>query len=378
MKRKMIIMLIAVGILFGAIFLYKLVMSMLFKHYMATHKSPIVTVSAMRVGFSEWRPELTASGSLRAIRGVNVTSELAGMVKSIEFQPGATVVAGQLLVQLNADSDIGALNSLKAQADLARVNLIRDQAQYQIKAVSKATLDADIANLKSLRAQVTEQEAIVAKKSIRAPFSGRLGVSAVNPGQYVNPGDRVVNLQNLNPIWADFYMPQQTLRQLKIGLPVKIITDTYPDKIFTGKITTIDPAIDPSTRNVQVEATVDNPNYELVPGMFVTVTIDVGSPQKFLTLPQTAISFNPYGELVYLLKDGGTDDNTGKKFLIAQQTFVRTGETRGDQVTVLEGIKAGDLIVTSGQVKLKNGSRVSINNTIQPANEPAPNLPNEY
>lgn len=376
MKKRMRIMLICLGILFGGIFLYKVFVMIMIHRYFASRQQ-IVSISTMKVTYESWQQRLTASGSLRAIRGVNVTTELAGLVKIIYFNPGAFVDVGTVLVQLNADSDVALLHSLQAQAGLAKITYERDKAQYAVKAVSKQTLDTDIQNLKSLEAQVAQQSAIVEKKTIRAPFTGRLGISAINPGQYVNPGDKVVTLQTLDPIYADFYMPQQDLALLKLGQPVTVTADTFPGKTFTGKVTTIDPIVDPATRNVQVEATINNPRYELIPGMFASVEVIVGPPQKFLTVPQTAISYNPFGDIIYLVRSQGKDKK-GKEILIAKQAFVITGQTRGDQVTVLKGIKEGDTIVTSGQLKLKNGSQVAVNNKIMPTNNPAPNLPNEY
>ncbi len=307
-KKRMIIMLIGLGILFGCIIGYKVFMGMMMQRYISANQSPTETISAMKVHYQSWQPKLTAAGSVRAIRGVNVTTQLAGMITHIYFTPGQDILENAVLVQLNADDDIALLHSLEANAALAKVNYNRDQAQYKLKAISKAVLDADVANLQSLTAQVAQQTAVVAKKTIRAPFSGRLGISAVNPGQYLNPGDTVTMLQTLDPIYVDFYVPQQALAQLKVGSEVSAVTDTFPNKIFTGKITTINPGLDINTRNVQVEATMDNPKKELAPGMFVAVTVSVGDPQNYLTLPQTAVTFNPYGELVYVVKETGKDE----------------------------------------------------------------------
>ncbi len=374
-SRRMRLMLIIVGILFGAIFLYKIIMS-LFLSFILSRQSHVATVSEMKVSYSDWQPKVLASGSLRAIRGVNVTSEVAGLVQNIYFTPGSEVTEDTVLVQLNAENDIALLHSLEAQADLAKVTYVRDQAQFTALAVSKQTLDTDAANLKNLRAQVAQQEAFVRKKTIRAPFSGRLGINLVNPGQYINPGDAIVMLQTLDPIYADFYIPQQQLAQLSVGQDVFIKTDAYPKKIFKGKITTINPGIDTTTRNVEVEATVANPTFELAPGMFGSVEINVGSPERFLTLPQTAISFNPYGSIVYVLRKG--EGKSKHAPLIAKQAFVITGETRGEQIQILKGLKEGDSVVTSGQLKLKNGAEVAINNSVAPSNNPNPNLPEEH
>jgi membrane fusion protein (multidrug efflux system) len=372
MNKRMRIMLISVGVLFGLIFLYKIAMMMLFKHFMAEYASPTATVTAMKVDYSTWQPQLNASASLRAVRGVNVTSELAGMVQTIYFKPGSVVKQGDVLVQLNADSDIAQLNSLHASAELAKTVYQRDKAQYAIKAISKATLDTDAADLKSKQAQVAEQAAMVAKKTIRAPFSGRLGISAINPGQYISPGDKIVTLQQLDPIYADFYVPQQNMVNIKTGQALTMNVDAFPKQAFTGSITTIDPLVDTSTRNVEVEATIPNPQFKLTPGMYASLNVQTGAPQRYLTLPQTAISFNAYGDVIYIVKTTDQKDKNGKPVLTVTQSFVTTGETRGDQIAVLKGLRAGDTVVTSGQLKLKNGSKVAIDNTVVPANNPAP------
>ena len=364
-------MLIGAVILFGLIFLYKTFTALLLRHNMAANQGAGIAVSVMKVGYSLWQPKLTASGSLRAIRGVNVTTELAGMVQKIYFTPGSSVKEGALLVQLNADTEIGQLQALQAQAALAKITYERDKAQYEIEAVSKQTLDTDFENLKNLQGQVAQQAATVAKKSIHAPFSGRLGVSNVNPGQFLNAGDTVVSLQALDPIWVDFFIPQQRLAQIQVGQTATILSDIYPGQTFVGKITTINPAVDTNTRNDEVEVTVANPYYKLTPGTFATVEIQTGQAKRYLTLPQTAITFNSYGNVVYVI-------HSREGILIAQQAFVVTGETRGDQIMILQGIKPGDMVVTSGQLKLKNDSPVKINNSIVPTDTPTPVVQNEY
>jgi len=330
---------------------------------------------------SPWQPKLQSTGSLRAINGVNVTTELAGMVQKIYFIPGAMVKAGTLLVQLNADAEIGQLHSLQAQAALANITYQRDKAQFAVRAVSKQTVDADFQNLRSLQGQVAQQAATVAKKAIRAPFTGRLGINNVNLGQYLNPGDKIVTLQALDPIYVDFYVPQQKLIQLAVGQSVEVMSDVYPKRVFKGKITTVNPALETTTRNVEVEATLANPRYELNPGMFALVNVIVGKPKNYLTVPQTAISYNSYGNIVYVLKKQDKDktdkDKNGKPIFMAEQVFVTTGETRGDQITVLKGLKQGDTVVTSGQLKLKNKSLVTVNNAVVPENSPNPVTPNE-
>lgn len=349
---------------------------MIINHAMRNNTSPIVTVSAMPVHYEWWQPSLLTYGSLRAVQGVNVTTELAGLIRTIYFKPGSEVKAGEVLVQLNADSDIALLHALEAQEKLAEITFRRDSAQFAIKAISKAIVDTDQQNLKNLQAQVAQQAAIVAKKTLLAPFSGRLGISAVNPGQYLNAGDQVVSLQALDPLYADFYVPQQNLVQLKMGALVKIKADTYPNKTFMGEITTINPIVDALTRNVKVEAMVSNPHFALYPGMFISAEVEVAEQKRYLTLPQTAISFNPYGEMVYIVQQKG-NDKKGKSILSVLQSFVRTGDKRGDQIAILEGLKEGDVVVTSGQLKLKNGSLVAINNSVVPQNKAIPQVIDE-
>jgi membrane fusion protein (multidrug efflux system) len=375
-KSRMTIMLICVGTLFGSIFLYKIVVGFIIKNSLS-NQVRIIPVSSMKVTNSDWEPTLKASVSMRAIRGVNVTTELPGMVQTIYFKPGAEAKENEVLVQLNADNEIAQLNALKANAELAKTTYLRDKAQYNIHAISKQVLDNDAANLKSLEAQVAQQAAIVNKKSIKAPFAGNLGINRVNPGQFLNPGDNVVSLQMLDPLYVDFFLPQQMVSELKIGQKVIVTSDATPNKSFEGTITTIDPAVDVATRNIAVEATVANPKHELMPGMFGHVEIILGEARAFITVPQTAISFNPYGDLIYIIKKSG-EDKKGTPILIAKQHFVTTGETRGEQIKVLKGLNVGDEIVTSGQLKLKNGSRVSINNSIEPSNNPQPLLSNDH
>lgn len=365
-------MLICVGILFGLIFGWKGISSILMKRYLSSQQQPAVTVSTMTVGSSSWQPKLKSVGSIRAQVGVNVTTELAGMVQTIHFTPGAEVTKGDLLVQLNAGTELGVLHALQAQVGLAKVTFQRDKAQFNVRAVSKQTVDTDEWNLKNLQAQVEQQEATVAKKTICAPFSGRLGINNINPGQYLNVGETITTLQALDPVYVDFYLPQQELSKLKLLQPVSVVVDTFPNKTFKGEISTIQPAVDPGTRNVLVEATVPNSKFELKPGMFAQVEVDSEKPQSYLTVPQSAISFNPYGDIVFLVKDSGKKDNKNQSVLIVNQIFVTVGDSRGDQIAIIKGLKPGDVIVTSGQLKLKNNSIITINNTVMPSNDEAP------
>jgi membrane fusion protein, multidrug efflux system len=360
-RRRIIIVVVAVVLLFAALAGLKvwMIMSMIAK--MKAAGQPPQTVTTMVAHYSDWQPELNAVGSMRAVHGVNITTELAGLVRSINFKSGDDAKAGQLLVQLNADSDVATLHSLQAAADLAATVYARDKVQFEAQAISQAQLDADAADLKNKRAQAAAQAAIVDKRSLRAPFAGHLGITTVNPGQYLNTGDKVVSLQSLDPIFVDFRLPQEQLTQIHDGSVVRLTSDAFPKVDFSGKVNAIDPLVDSASRNFQAEATIPNPNHKLLPGMFARVAVESGDTRHYLTLPSTAITFNPYGSTVFL----AIKDASGK--LTAQQTFVTTGATRGDQVAVLTGIKEGDVVVTSGQLKLKNGTPLTVSTAAEPS-----------
>ena len=340
------------------------------------------TVTTAVVSALEWQPQLTSVGTLTAVHGVDISSEVAGQVRKINFKSGQDVKADDVLVLLNADSDIAQLNSLQAAADLAAITLKRDQAQLIAQGVSQAQVDGDAADLKSKNALVAQQQALVAKKTIRAPFAGRLGITTTNPGQYLNPGDKIVTLQAIDPIYVDFFLPQRQVGALSIGQVVNAQSDSYENKIFHGQITAISPKVDTTTRNVQVEATIANPKHQLLPGMFANTLVDVGEKKHYLTLPQTAITYNPYGSTVFVVKpvtakgEGNAAPQSGTD-LEVQQAFVTTGETRGDQVAITSGLHEGQMVVTSGQIKLKNSTRIVVDNSVQPANSPNP-APQEH
>lgn len=340
-------------------------------------------VTAIKVQALEWQPQLTAVGTLVPVRGVDVTTEIAGLVRKVNFKSGDEVKAGQVLFEMNAESDIAQLRSLQAAADLAATVLKRDKLQLAAQAISQAQVDNDEADLKSRKALVAQQQALVDKKTIRAPFAGKLGITAVNPGQYLNPGDVLVTLQTVDTVYADFFVPQKQIAGLSIGQKLNLTSDAWPGVAFPAKVTAISPKVDAATRNVQVQATVANPKRQLLPGMFANVSLDQGELKKYLTLPQTAITYNPYGSTVFVLAPAKAEQGkqpakdkdqtgSGNQQLVAQEVFVTTGPTRGDQVAVLTGIKEGQTIVTSGQLKLKNGTPAVINNTVQPSNSPNP------
>jgi len=371
MIKRMIIMLIVVGLVLGGIFAFINFKGRMIKEFMVSQGEPLQTVSTTTAGYLEWLPKLEAVGSLQAVQGTDISAEVSGIVADISFKQGDDVKLGTPLLQLRADDDIAKLESLKATAQLALVTYKRDQAQFRVQAISKQTLDIDKANLDVAVANVTQQQALVDKKLIRAPFTGKLGVRLVDVGQYLDAGTPIGTLQALDTVFVDFFLPQQALATLKIGQKVALKTDAYPTQTFTGTITVINPEIDVNTRNVLVRATLKNPKHKLLPGMYATVNVATGLAQRYITLPRTAITFNSFGSTVYRVEDGGKDAK-GKPKLIAKQSFVTTGDTRGDQVAVLKGVNEGDIVVTSGQIKLRNGSPVTVDNSVQPSNDGTP------
>jgi len=345
------------------------------------------TVTTIKAASQEWQPTLSAVGSVVPVRGVDVTTEIAGLVREIHFKSGQDVKKGDILVELNADSDKAQLASLEAAADLSATVLKRDKAQLDAQAIAQAQVDADAADLKSKRALAAQQQAVIDKKTIRAPFSGRLGITTVNPGQYVNPGDKIVTLQTIDPIYVDFNLPQKEIGNLAVGQVVNVTTDGFPGTLFPGKITAINPKVDTTTRNVVVEATFSNPKRQMLPGMFANAAVEVGDKKHYLTLPQTAITYNPYGSTVFVVqtaeeaaaaaKAASAPAPAASSGYFVQQAFVTTGETRGDQVAILKGLKEGQTVVSSGQVKLKNGTWITVDNAVSPANSPNP-TPQEH
>lgn len=375
MTKRMLIMLGCVLVLIAVIAFGKYLQ---IQKLIASQPKPgLITVTTTKAAVSEWQPQLSSVGTVTAFRGVDVTSEIAGLVREIKFKSGQNVKKGDVLFELNADADIALLNSLQAKAELAATVLKRNEAQLAVDGVSQAQVDADKADLKDKRALVSQQEALVQKKTIRAPFSGRLGITAINPGQYVNPGDKLVSLQMIDPVYVNFYVPQKQTTTVGVGQNLIINNDAFPGIAFPGKVTAINPVVDVNSRNVQVQATMRNEKQQLLPGMFANVSLDVAAKRRQITLPQTAITYNPYGSTVFVAKPGDKKDDKGQPILVVTQVFVTTGETRGDQVAITKGVEEGQLIVTSGQLKLKNGASIIVDNSVLPANNPNP-TPQEH
>lgn len=373
MIKRMLIMLILVGAVLGGLFGFKTFVNGKIKEAMAGMANMPQTVSTTRAETSEWQPKIDAVGTLRAVRGAELSFEVSGVVDTISFQSGDEVKAGQVLLTLRKQDEEARLESLEATASLAQITYDRDMKQLKAQAISQATVDNDAANLRNARAQVAVQQAVLDKKTLRAPFDGKLGLRQVDLGQYLAAGTMIATLQSVDPIYVDFLLPQQVVSRINVGETVRARIDAFPDRTFEGKITAINPKIETSSRNVQVRATLANPDQKLIPGMFATVELDTGAPQRMVTLPQTAVTYNPYGSLVYLVDDKAKGAGA-KPELTARQVFVTTGATRGDQVAILKGVAEGDTVVTSGQIKLRNGIPVVVNNNALPTNDAAPKI----
>ncbi|HTL98531.1 MAG TPA: efflux RND transporter periplasmic adaptor subunit [Holophagaceae bacterium] len=367
----MILLVLALVVILAAVFaggLVKMISS-------SPKGEPPQTVTTTTAAYDEWQPTLNAVGTIRAIHGADLAFEVSGVVTQIGAKPGSLVRQGQPLVTLNDSVEAAQLRQLQAGANLSKVNLQRAKEQLEIHAISQGDFDAADADYKAKEAAVQQAAAVLAKKRLVAPFSGQVGLITTSPGSFINSGVSVVTLQQMDPIYVDFYLPQRELAKLTNGQKVDLSLDAFGGQAFTGRVTAVNPKVDPGTRNVQVEATLPNPKRQLVPGMFASVALEVGSKQKYLTLPQTAITYNPYGATVFIAKKGEAVGPDGKKKegLVAQQVFVTTGPARGDQVAVLKGLDEGAVVVTSGGLKLKNGTPLAPNNAgVVPTNDPNP------
>lgn len=374
MIRRMVTMLVLVGLIAGGLYWFQSFKTMTIAKALSDYAAAPQTVSAVKVQYQDWQPQLRAVGTLHSSQGVDVTPSVSGVVEEIAFESGQDVAAGALLVQLALNDSAARLKQLQAAAELANSNYQRNLRQLRDKIVSQASVDADLSNLKEAQAEVEAQQALIAQKSVRAPFAGRLGIRQVNKGQYLNPGSVIVTLQAIDPLFVDFFLPQQALAQLAVNQKVTVKVNVFPTDSFAGAIAAINPQVDANTRNVLVRASLHNRGLKLLPGMYATIEIETSAPQRLLTLPVTAITFNPYGNTVFVVEDAGKDDD-GKPRQKVTQTFVKTGETRGDQVAVTSGLQEGQTVVTAGQLKLANGTAVMIDNKVQPSGSAAPALP---
>jgi membrane fusion protein (multidrug efflux system) len=321
---------------------------------------PPETVTSAQVRSDTWENALTAVGTLTAVQGVNVSAELSGKVAQIAFESGSTVRKGALLLRQDTSSEGAQLPGAEAQVRLTKTILERDAKMLDKKIISQSEYDTALANYDQARAQAANIRATIAKKTIRAPFSGRLGIRQVNLGQILREGDPIVTLQAIDPIHADFTIPQQQMGKLRPGLPVGISSDAVPGMTMEGRIKAINPLVDTETRNIKVQAVLDNHGERLRPGMFVNVSVGLPVKEKVLTIPATAVLYAPYGDSVFVI----TEDKEHKGGKVLRQQFIRLAEKRGDFIAVASGLKEGEEIVSTGVFKLRNGQSVIVDNRL--------------
>lgn len=370
MAKRMLFMLVVAAAIIAALGYFKLRQVQAAVKAGSSFQPPPAAVTTIVAKQETWPSTLSVVGTMAAIHGVTVSADLPGTVEQIKFDSGKWVQAGEVLVELDTRQERAQLAAMEAQRDLTKINYTRMQQLVNEGVISRMDYDKAMAEQKQADANAAEVRATIARKTIRAPFSGELGIRQVNLGQYLAAGNPIVPLQSLSPIYLNFGVPQQVIGYVQVGHSVSITSDALPGLQFTGRVTAIDSIVDQATRNVQVQATLANPGGKLRPGMFVQVEVGVGAKRSVLPLPASAISYAPFGDSVFIVTDVKGPD--GQTYRGVRQQFVKIDGARGDQVGVVSGINPGDEVVTSGVFKLRNGGAVAINNKIQPANNPAP------
>jgi membrane fusion protein (multidrug efflux system) len=336
----------------------------------ASMAPPPATITSSVVKEANWQPTLRAIGSMEAVQGVTVSADMSGVVREIRFESGTPVKQGDVLVRLVTDQEQAELEASEAMRDLATFSLRRQRELVEKKASSQSDFDTAEAQQRQAEAQVADKRAAIARKTIRAPFTGQLGIRMANLGQYLNSGDPIVPLQALDPIHVNFSLPQQNLAVVQVGTEVQLTTDATGDTVFKGKISALNPQVDKATRNFQAQAVLSNPDGRLRPGMFANVEVIMPGDQKVLPVPSSAINYAPYGNSVFVITNG--KDLKGQPARVVKQQFVKLGPTRGDLVAVINGLKPGDEVVTSGVFKLQNEAPVRVDNSVQPGANPNP------
>jgi membrane fusion protein (multidrug efflux system) len=384
MKKKsfwsyFLVFLLLFGIFLGAMFGLGYVKFNQIQGFIKLSKSgafapPPTAVTTEIARKTDWQPTLDSVGNLVAVNGVTVSTDLAGIVSDIAFESGSKVHAGDLLVHLDTKQEEAQLHQAQAQRDWASVTLKRDKELLEKRAVSQSDYDSADASYRQAQAAVDQYSAVIARKTIRAPFDGVAGIRQVNLGQYLKEGDPIVALQAFDPIYVNFALPQQDLAKLEAGMKVEVKLDAFGNQIFTGKITAINSMVDQSTRNVQVQATLPNSDYKLRPGMFTKVSVLMNESKSIVAIPATAIHYAPYGNSIFIVSE--MKDQQGKAYKGVREQFIQVGQSRGDLIAVDSGLKAGEEIVTSGVFRLRNAAPILINNEIKPGSELAPNPSN--
>lgn len=370
MLRKMALMLAIVVALIASLGFVKFKQIEAATQNFAKFQPPPAAVTTVVARQEDWPATLNAIGTVVAVQGVTVSADLPGIVDRIAFDSGKSVREGDVLVELDTRQERAQLAAAQAQSDLARVNFERLRGLVKDGVIPQADYDRAESEQRATEAKVKEIQATIARKTIRAPFSGTLGIRQVNLGQYLSAGNAVVPLQSLHPIYVNFGVPQEAARQVMVGRTVRITADDLPGRNFEGRVTAIDSVLDERTRNVQVQATVANGDNKLRPGMFVKAQLSMGAARPTVTLPASAISYAPYGDSVFVVSD--MQDQSGHTYRGVRQQFVKVEGSRGDQVAVTSGVKGGDEVVSSGVFKLRNSAPVQVNNKVQPENNPAP------
>ena len=386
-RKRMFWMLLITVLVFGGVFLAWAAIQAMMNSFFDDMPQPPVAVATFDARAEQWSGRLEAVGTLVAVNGTDVTTEAGGVVQKIAFEAGQPVEAGALLVELNSAAELATLEALEASANQARVQAERWRTLGADRLVSQADVEERATQAATARAQAESQRALVAQKRIRAPFDGVLGIRRVDLGQYVAPGEPIVSLQSLDPIYLDFTLPEQELGNVREGQAVRARVDSLGGREFEGTVTAIEPAVDPGTRNFKVQATLENPEHLLRPGSFARVEFEVGQEQDVVVIPQTAVAFNPYGNVVYVVMpaegegaaegaNAGDAQDGEAASLIARQRFVTTGRTRGDMIAVTRGLEPGEPVVNGGLLRLRNAAAVVVNNEVQPTADERPAPPN--
>lgn len=383
--RLAVLLLIAL-VLFGGVFFMKWFGNRMMVQYLENMPTPPATISATEAAEMSWDNRLEAVATLVPVNGAELTTEAAGIVQAIHFESGARVAKGALLVSLDTANERGDLKRLRAQAQLAELNRKRREQLFKLEAISKSDYDAAVAEANAAQAAVEAQAGRLAQKEIRAPFAGQLGIRKVNVGQYVAAGTPIVSLQSLDPIDADFSLPEQYTGVVQPGYQVTVAVDAYPDRMFSGEILAVEPRVDVATRNFGLRARLPNQELLLRPGQFGRVVLQLPGAREVIAVPRTAVSYNSYGTSVFVVQKKKPAENAAVDTPVASgqppatdlevvQRFVRIGDSRGDYVAVTDGLKLGEQVATSGLLKLRNQQPVIINNDISPDTQLAPRPP---
>ncbi|MFA0810484.1 efflux RND transporter periplasmic adaptor subunit [Microbulbifer epialgicus] len=366
-SKRMVLMLLGCLLLFGGIFAYKFFGRYMMNQFLDNLALPAATVTSATAQIQSWREDLSGVGTVRAVNGVEVTTEAEGVVSAIHFKSGQYVHKGDLLVEIFAEPEKAQLQVLDAELRLARRNYARINTLTKRGVTTEADLDSARSTLDQVVANIEVQRARVDQRIVVAPFSGVLGIRRIDLGQNVSPGEAVVSLQQLDPIFVDFSLPEQKYAMVKAGLPIELTTDAFPGNTYHGKITAVDPQVDNASRNFLIQATLNNPKKHLRPGMFAQVSVQIDASRRVLVVPRTALVFAPYGVSVFILEKDEESDG-----MIANKRFVKIGEERGDLVEIVRGLLEGDVVASSGLLKLRNGEKVEINNENKPPDNPYP------